>query len=320
MKASFVALLAILIGSALAPQEAFALTISPTKIEIAGDPGQTVIGEIELFNEQSETKTFFTSYENFEPRGETGSPYFVGGGSGLATWITTAESYVVVPGDRVVVPYTITIPADAVPGGYFSAIFFGSQPPSTGESGGEVAIGGKVGSLVLLRVNGEVAESGGLLDFMAGDRQFLFTAVPVPFSYRLNNTGGDRIVPRGEVVISNLFGGNTATLSANPNEGSVLPNSTRRFDVLWGEAPAIPPTSFFEHAAYQFAHFHVGLYTAKTALVWGATEQTATAKVRILLFPWHLLTVLSVGLVGLLLILKMYNRFIIARARQGLTK
>jgi hypothetical protein len=76
----------------LLPVSASALTLSPTKIEVAVDPGQQAIGEIELFNEEQTEKTFYLSYENFEPRGETGSPYFVGGGDGLATWITTDES------------------------------------------------------------------------------------------------------------------------------------------------------------------------------------------------------------------------------------
>ncbi|MFM2424085.1 MAG: hypothetical protein RLZZ70_474 [Candidatus Parcubacteria bacterium] len=316
MKASFVVLLALLIGSVLVPQEAFALTISPTKIEVAGDPGQTIIGEIELFNEQTDTKTFFTSYENFEPRGETGSPYFVGGGSGLATWITTAESYTIAPSDRVTVPYTITIPASATPGGYFSAIFFGSQPPTTSESGGEVAIGGKVGSLVLLRVNGPVDESGGVLDFLAGEGKTVFGALPLTFAYRLNNTGGDRVVPRGELIVRNMFGGKAVTLSANQNEGSVLPNSTRRFEVLWGDA-APTDASFMSAVRHQLRNLHIGLYTATLTLVWGETEQTATEKVRIILLPWQLLTVVTITLVFLYFILKFYNRLIVARARRS---
>jgi hypothetical protein len=316
MKASFVGVCILFVGVMLAPKEAFALTISPTKIEVAGDPGQTIIGEIELFNEQAEQKTFFTSYENFEPRGETGSPYFVGGGSGLATWITTAESYSILPGERVTVPYTITIPADATPGGYFSAIFFGSQPPSTSGAGGEVAIGGKVGSLVLLRVNGAVEESGGILDFNVGDGGNVFTAVPLTFVYRLNNTGGDRVVPRGELVIRNMFGGTTATISANQNEGSVLPNSIRRFEVLWGNT-TLPATSFWSQVQHQFSNFHLGLYTATVTLVWGETEQKATEKVRLVLIPWQLLTVVGGSLFVLYFVLKFYNRLIVARARRS---
>ena len=40
----------------------FGLTVSPVKLEISGDPGQTLIEEIELLNEQSETKIFYSSF------------------------------------------------------------------------------------------------------------------------------------------------------------------------------------------------------------------------------------------------------------------
>jgi hypothetical protein len=315
MKASFYAILAFLIVSAFAPNDAFALTISPTKIEVAGDPGQTVIGEIELYNEQAEAKTFFTTFENFEPRGETGSPYFVGGGKGLATWLSTNESVTINPGERVTVPYSITIPADTSAGGYFAAIFFGNQPSGEG-SGSEVAVGGKVGSLVLLRVNGDVAEGGGLVEFSAGDA-FIYTAVPVPFNYRFNNTGGDRVIPRGEVAVKNTFGMETAVLPANENEGSVLPNSVRKFDVLWGEKDTVVPTGFLAVAKYQLSNFHFGLYSAEVSLTWGETSQRATEKIRFFILPWQLLVLSVGGLVGLVLLLRLYNRMIIARAKRG---
>ena len=113
------------------PVYASALTISPTKIEVAVDPGQTAIGEIEVFNEQQEVKTFYTTYENFEPRGETGAPYFIGGGEGLSSWIESTKSFDIQPGEKITIPYSITVPADSTAGGYFAGIFFGTQPPST---------------------------------------------------------------------------------------------------------------------------------------------------------------------------------------------
>jgi hypothetical protein len=316
MKASFFAILLLILVSAFAPNDAFALTISPTKIEAAGDPGQTVIGEIELFNEQSEAKTFFTTFENFEPRGETGSPYFVGGGVGLATWLSASESVIVNPGERVVVPYAITIPADATPGGYFAAIFFGNQP-AQGESGGEVSVGGKVGTLILLRVNGDVAEGGGLLDFST-DGGRVFTAIPIQLSYRFNNTGGDRVIPRGEVVVRNTIGQEVVLFSANKNEGSVLPNSVRKFELLWeANNSDMDRSGFFASAAYQLRNFHFGLYKATISLTWGETKQTATESVRFLILPWQLLSLVVGGGVLLVVLLRFYNRMIIARAKRS---
>lgn len=301
------------------PSSTAALTISPTKIEVSADPGQTIVGEIELFNEETETKTFFTSYENFEPRGETGSPFFVGGGVGLASWISAQQSLQITPGERVVVPYTITIPNDATPGGYFAAVFFGSQPPAT-SVGSEVSIGGKVGTLVLLRVNGEVTETGGVIAFSAGvDNGFLFTSVPVPLTYRFSNDGGDRAIPRGEIVITNVFGGHVTTLNANPNEGSVLPNSVRKFELVWGEAPFTQVESgrtFFEIVKHQAANLRLGVYNMELSLSWGQTNQSSKEAIKVFMFPWQLIVVVGLCLFVLYVVLRQYNRFIISRAKK----
>lgn len=296
----------------LLPAYASALTISPTKIEVAVDPGQTAIGEIEVFNEQEEVKTFYTTYENFEPRGETGAPYFVGGGSGLASWIESTKSFEIQPGEKIVVPYSIKVPADSTAGGYFAGIFFGTQPPATnGES--EVSIGGKVGTLVLLRVNGDITEEGGLLDFKAGDTRFA-SSLPVTFSYRFNNNGGDRVVPKGEITVKNTFARTTATLAVNSSEGSVLPGSIRKFETVWEDESLAPDASFFSTVKYQLSHFHFGLYRATLDLSWGESNQQGSSKTWLVIVPWQLLIVAGVLLVALTQGLRFYNRLIISRA------
>lgn len=296
----------------LLPMYASALTISPTKIEVAVDPGQTAIGEIEVFNEQQEAKTFYTTFENFEPRGETGAPYFVGSDTGLASWIESTKSFEIQPGEKMVVPYTITVPADTTAGGYFAGIFFGSQPPaSSGES--EVSIGGKVGTLVLLRVNGDITEEGGLLDFKAGESRFM-SSLPVAFSYRFNNNGGDRVVPKGQLTIKNSFFQTAAELPVNTSEGSVLPNSIRKFETIWSDGELQKDASFFETAKYQLTHFHMGVYTAVLDITWGESNQLGVAKTWFIVLPWQLLILVGVGLIALSQGLRLYNKLIISRA------
>lgn len=276
----------------------YALTVSPAKIEITADPGQTVRGEIELFNEQEETKTFYASYENFESRGDSGAPYFIGSKNGLATWVSTAPEVTLASGERIQVPYTISIPTNTKPGGYFAAIFFGSQP-AQGTGGGEVTIGGKIGVLVLLKVSGEVEESAGLVDFSTLNGQRFFSTLPVALEYGFNNTGGDRVVPRGEIKVKNTLQLTSATLLANENEGSVLPNSTRRFEVIWGAKQGEDERrGFFETAFMQVTDFHFGWYSAHAKLTWGESAQTASATYNFFIIPWQLLTIVLL-LIGL---------------------
>ncbi len=306
---------------------AFALTVSPARVEITGDPGATLQGKIELFNEQEGARTFFTSFENFEPSGDSGAPHFIGAKDDLATWIKTENKVVLESGKRSIVPFSISIPKNAEPGGHFAAVFFGSQAPGA-QGGGQVSIGGKIGVLVLLRVSGEVVEGGGLLEFIAKGKQRFFSALPVTFAYRLNNTGGDRVVPLGEIKIKNTLRMTSATLLANKNEGSALPGSARKFEVVWGEEsqPAndkeqkTESPGFFEMAGKQWSEFHFGWYTAELNITWGVANQTANATYSFFIIPWQLLLIIFIilaiigffGKIGL----KKYNRYIIAQARQ----
>ncbi len=287
-----------------------ALTVSPAKMEMTVDPGKTFIGQMEVFNEQDADKTFYSSYENFEANGESGAPSFIGGKKDLATWINTEQSITLKPGERKVIPFTIVVPQDAKPGGYFSAIFWGSQPPA-GATGSQVSVGGKIGVLVLLRVSGAIEEKGGLLGFTGGNR--FYSSIPVSFTYRFNNTGGDRVVPKGEIKIKNFFFINSATLLANRSDGSVLPNSTRKFDAVWGDTPANPKAGFFDTAMSQLKDFHFGWYRANLGISWGATNQTANTSFTFFVIPWQLLIIVFVVLLVLRYGLKWYNKRLVAQ-------
>lgn len=300
----------------MAPFQARALTISPVKMEISGDPGQTLQGELVLFNEQNETKTFYSSIENFEARGEAGAPFFLPEKVGLATWIKTEEQVALEPKEEKTVPYSIVIPQNTEPGGYFAAILWGTTPSLVNE-GGQVTVGGRLGALILLKVSGAVEEGGGLLDF--GAQQKFFSSLPVTFAYRFNNTGGDRVVPKGEIAIKNLFGFTSATLPANEKEGSVLPKSTRQFEVIWASAET-PKDGFWSAVKAQWSEFRFGWYTAKVNLVAGTANQILTDKYNFFIIPWQLLLIILaiLAIIGFLgtVGLKKWDHWIIAKATQ----
>jgi len=318
---SFVLLLTLL----TLPLAARALTVSPVRLELDGDPGQLVTGEFKIFNEQKETQIFYTNSENFEAQGENGNPAFVGGGTDLASWITVPAQVSVRPGEIALVPFTITIPRSAEAGGHFAAIFLGTQPAGGNHGPAQVSITGKVGILVLLRVNGAVREGGGLLEFDTKDAQRVFSSLPVNLFYRFQNSGSDRIKPSGTVTIKNLLGMKSATLDANRGTGNILPRSIRRFELVWDKSDdqtgtgATPSTTgFFGSVSQQWQHFALGRYTAELSLAYGSTEQTVQSRTSFWVLPWQLLLVIVIIVVvggGLLVsVLRRYNRWIIKRA------
>lgn len=289
---------------------------------MSGDPGKTVYGEIKIFNEQSEIKNFFSSFENFEPSGDSGAPRFVGRTDGLATWLETERFISLNPGETKTIPFSVVIPPNAEPGGYFAAIFWGSQAPGA-QGGSDVSIGGKIGILVLLRVTGDVKEAGGVVSFHTKDKHRFFTSLPISFEYRVHNDGGDRIVPLGDIKIKNTLRLTSDTLPANKNEGSVLPNSARKFDVVWGKQTrenTENEVGFFGMARRQLGDIHIGWYTAELHVVLGSDNQVIEKTFNFFVIPWQLLTIVGAILIVVVIlgriILKKYNRWIIAQATQ----
>ncbi len=326
MKSFVFATIVSLTVGVLFTHNAFALTVSPIKLELSGDPGKVVSGEFYLLNEQNEEKTFYASFENFEAQGETGTPNFTPGTEGLATWITAPTQITLKPAEQKTVALSIQVPAGAEPGGHFAAVFWSTTPPQV-EGGGQVAVGAKIGILVLLKVSGETKEGGGVLEFSSQQGRKFFSSLPISFIYRFQNSGGDRVKPEGEIKIRNIFGGTSATLSANKNMGNILPDSVRKFEVSWideeiGSPSEVPQggagEGFFGMAAKEWNNFTFGRYTAELNLKYGQDNKIANASFSFFVIPWQLLSIVFIvlALLGFLGVvgLKKYNRWIIAQA------
>lgn len=320
---------------------ALALTIAPIKLELKGDPGQVVEAKYELFNEQKADITFYSSFQNFEANDEGGSPTFVNTKEGLATWISTKSSLTLKAGQHADLPFKITIPKDAEPGGYFAAIFLGTTPPvADGQT--SVSVGAKTGILILLTVSGDIKEGGGLSSFSTENDQRVFNALPINFTYRFQNSGGDRMKPSGDITIKNMAWLTTDIFDANESSGNILPRSTRRFVTKWNGAQELERgetkderqeknnadlaktkegnafVRFWHTVGYQWKHFAMGVYTARLHLLYGSDSRVAQDSYVFFVLPWQLMLVMLCSFTllffGLRFGVKRYNRWIIRTA------
>lgn len=306
--------------------DALAVTVSPVKLDLEADPGQTLQGEIELYNEQKESKTFFSSFANFEARGESGAPFFTNSDSGLATWLTTKSEVTLEPGARVTLPFTLAVPAGVEPGGYFAAIFWGTASPQPGSA--EVSISGKIGVLVLLTVRGDTEQGAGILNFSFNDSKII-TGLPTIFSYRFSNDGGARVRPVGQITIKNIFGQRVAILEANPRDGNVLPKTIRKIQVAWQEkkqdqhaniplpAENAPRPGFWATVKSQLKNFMLGFYRAKLNLTYGPESIATEKKMTFFVFPWQLSSLVLALLLIIILGFRQYNKWLIKRVTGG---
>lgn len=310
------------------PSQAYALTITPIRYEVSGDPGQVITEKMKLVNETNKSQVYYASFANFEAQGDTGSPSFIDPVDGLGTWMTTEQASINLPaGAQKEIEFKINIPKDAEPGGHFAAIFWGTSP---GGTPGQVLIGTKTGMLILLSVNGEIEESAGIVDFQLHNNKHFYKKLPVGFQYRFSNQGNDRVKPAGNVIIRSILGWRVARIPGNPNDGNVLPNTTRKFSPEWAKHDSVSDRdqenarnekySFVQEVKDEWRNFAVGIFRARLVSEFGTTSQTIKSKaVYFVVFPWELiLVILVVGAPVFLLLrtlIRRYNRSIIRKAQ-----
>jgi hypothetical protein len=305
----------------LQAKSVFALTLTPIRLEVSGEAGTVLHEEMTLINERATDQTFYSSYANFEAQGETGTPTFVDAHDDLGTWMQAPASVSLKAGESKIVPFTITIPKGAEAGGHFAALFWGTTPSNTTTS--QVSIGAKVGTLVLLRVNGTITESGGILDFTTKAKQVFFTSRPVTFHYRFENSGVDRIKPTGSVVIKNSIGLTTTSVTANTTEGNILPRSIRKFETVWqgkdgSDLGDTMHEGYFGAVKREWRNFAFGYYRAYIDISYGTKNEHAQSMTSFWVFPWQLLLLIvilaCVGLFGGRIAIRRYNQWVIAQA------
>ncbi len=323
-KITFVLLAALLVGAGFfVRQKAQAITLVPPSLEYVAKPGETVDGIMKLINEESETKTLYVSTANFTAKGETGTPDFQFDvpNSNLASWITVETQEVALESQRTQqVPFTITVPETAEPGGYYAGIFFGTQPPTV--SGTGIGIGAKVGTLIILKVEGETFESATIEEFGFDVPKTKFNRLPLNFVLRVKNAGNVHVRPTGTLTVRNMLGGESVSLPINQTQGAVLPNSIRRFEAFWKKQTDIQERgNFFQEFSREWKNFGLGNYTATVNLDYGLQKQVLTASTSFTIFPWRVLLVSLFVLVLIILLLifliRQYNAMIVRHAMRG---
>lgn len=266
--------------------QAMGIKISPIKIEDVVEPGQIYSGNLKITNEASIDTKFFVSLKDFKAGDENGSPVIIAPGSEdgyyLASWIDiTDEGIDFKAGEEKIIPYSINVPDDIGPGGYFGGIYFGTEPPKInlkgGEQGAGMAVAQQAGCLVLLRVKGDVYEEAFVRDFTT-DKKYYNTPFDVKFSVRIENKGNVHVKPYGSIRITDMFGREKPSITINEDGGNILPKSLRKFSTNWS------------------GEYGFGKYKAELGLTYGQSEanggqgmQSMIAYQSFWIIPWKII-------------------------------
>lgn len=265
------------------------ITLRPVKFVLELQPGASYTDSVIITNNGETPLTLNPTFEDFIPTGEANISFVpdAGGASSLAGWVRIAElSVTLQPKEERRIPFTISVPADAVPGGHFAVIFFNAAEGNAVASGTSgVGIQPRVGSLLMVSVPGDV-DRGGRIASLTGPR--FVERGPLGFDVVIENTGSVHYQPEGTVAITNIFGKTVAT--------GVL-------DGLF----VFPKTSRTMKAVVAGDRYYWGPLKATVEATDGA-GQTHRASVRLWAWPWRITAIPLVGLILVLIGLVQFRR------------
>lgn len=292
-----------------------ALEIAPPVLNIKANPGETVRTNISLRDVSTSPLVVRNQINDFVAAGEDGTPKLLLDENGnaesspysLKDWIQPLPQFTLQPREVNQLPVTIKVPANAAPGGYYAVVRFTASPP--GLDGNGVSLSASLGTLILLRVNGDAKEDVKIEEFSAtknGASNWLFESAPITFLTRIKNDGSSHEQPSGQIAVKDMFGNAVANVNVNLAQNNILPGSVRRFE------PALDKSVIGDR-------FLFGRYTADLKLSYGTSGQTVTTSTSFWVIPWRLVGFVILLIVILFVVariaLKRYTERVVANSR-----
>ena len=275
-----------------AAQERTGLSVSPPTFEFSANRGDSLNNVIRVENITDEPLAVSVDVRNFSALGEEGQVNLSKDENAyaLASWITVTPEVETIPAkESKTFEYTISVPANAEPGGRFGSIVFQTAPkPVSGGSG--VAVGQEVGALVFLKIAGAVRENATIASLTTGSK--LYEYGPVNFETRVKNLGNVQFRPKGTITVTNMFGKVVQTIPVDSR--NVLPGAIRKMEGQWKN------------------RWMFGPHTATVSLVYGTKGQVITASTSFWGLPYKI--------VGLALLLLVAAGVVMFRGRRRLKK
>lgn len=215
-------------GTASAAQQE--ITITPTSVRPAIKPGATYHGLFQVLNQGKTPYNFQVYAAPYHVSGEDYTPEFtpLPHTTPVKNWFTLASSGGHAnPGQTITVHYSISVPANAAPGGYYAAVFAQTRTPK----GNSITLNERVGELFYIHATGPVVQKGSVVSWQAAFLQ----KPPLEATLRLSDSGGLDYPATIQVNVRDVFGHSKYGLYSVKE---VLPQTIRRIDIPWQKAPA----------------------------------------------------------------------------------
>ncbi len=290
-----------------------ALKVSPVRLDLKMDAGTVQTITITIQNLTNVKAILHPVINDFVASSdESGQPNIIldeneyAPSHSLKRLVAPLKDFTLEAGESRDVKVAIEAPNDAAGGGYYGAVRFA---PASSEGDRNVNLAASVGTLVLLKMSGDIKEEVSIESFDvrkkgSGPNSFFTDNKNLNAVVRFRNTGNVQVEPFGTILVKR-FGKTVATLNLSNRDvrSSVLPDSVRRFEV------GLTKLSSF------------GKYTLVGNFGYGETGQLLTAQTTFYVVP-VVMILIGFGVVLLLLfcifvlprMVRAYNRRVIRRA------
>jgi hypothetical protein len=255
--------------------EGESIVLSPASARIQVGAGETVKDTIKVINDGTTSYDFSVYSSPYSVANGTYEPNYTEKKSNadLYTWVTyDKKSYSLNPGESVDVPYTITVPADAAPGGHYGVLFAETEVPAEGS--GQIARKKRVGAIVYATVKGDYITAGKQLDAKI---DWLQLGGPITATLSVENTGNTDFTMTELMQVKNVLGG---TVYEKTNDRTLLPKTTRDINLAWTGGPIM------------------GLYNVKVESK--ILDKVTTKQSWVLLMPMWVLVLSVLAIVGII--------------------
>jgi len=279
--------------------------ISPEKFDLKLLPGESLDKKIIISNLGQESLPISIQLKNFSANGEKGGIIFEEGGDisfDPSQWIKFKEkNFILKSQDFKELNFTIKIPDQAEPGGYYASALFQTEISPT-ETKSSTKILPILGALFLLTIE------GGEQKYPSLDKQIEVVELKVPsfiengpmtVNFRVKNNDPIHVGISGKLIIYDLFGRIKEEIEVQPT--TILPGKIRFFELKTKE------NKFFDN-------FFLGPYQAKLILstkTWQekiGNNQQLIKKFQFFAFPWKIFVIFIITILILILLVSISKR------------
>jgi hypothetical protein len=241
--------------------QANGFVVSPVSTEITVNKGQSEIIQLSVQNPTAQTVAVKAVINDFVANSnESGSPQLILNNNSplpknnFESLVAPISTLTLGPQARDYISVTISVPENALSGGYYGAIRF---LPAVTSNTSNVGLTASVGSIFLITVPGNLIEKLNLIQLSAADNNgtpsSFMTTGSVNVLTRLQNSGNIQLQPYGSAIIKDIFGHVVEQYQFNEvlPRANVLPDSIRKFIVPLSHRHWFGRYTIEETVAYQ---------------------------------------------------------------------